>query len=511
MSNITTLNDWDSGNTFRTNLNTNFSNLNTDKLEASDITWKQDILTEGAFVDGDKTKLDWIESWADVTDTANVTAAWALMDSEVTNLAQVKAFDSSDYAAASHTHTHADITDYDTELAGTTNTTAFTPTADYHPATKKYVDDNAWGWASAINDLTDVTITTPSNGQALIYNSTSWDWENTTLWGGWDMLAATYDPTSVAWDAFSMDNMVEWTDTKILTAAERTKLTNTSGTNTGDQTITLTGDVTGSGTWSFATTIADEAVTLPKMAHIATNRMLGRATAGVGDVESLTATQARDNMGVGTWDSPQFANINLWHATDTTIGRTSAWVINVEGDDVLTAGNTQTLTNKTISASSNVLWGVTMTLWSDATGDIYYRNASGVLTRLWVGTDSQVLTLASWVPSWEDASGGGWGVEAFYDAWNSWTSKTIDWDDSINQKVTLTDDCTFTFSNPEDWWVYVLKLIQDGTWSRSVTLPASVKTQYWALNISTGAGDIDILTLIYDGTNYFANLGKNYE
>lgn len=39
--------------------------------------------TEGAFVDGDKTKLDGIEAGADVTDTANVTAAGALMDSEV--------------------------------------------------------------------------------------------------------------------------------------------------------------------------------------------------------------------------------------------------------------------------------------------------------------------------------------------------------------------------------------------------------------------------------------------
>lgn len=41
-----------------------------------------------------------VENGADVTDTANVTAAGALMDSEVTNLAQVKAFDSSDYQAA---------------------------------------------------------------------------------------------------------------------------------------------------------------------------------------------------------------------------------------------------------------------------------------------------------------------------------------------------------------------------------------------------------------------------
>lgn len=41
-----------------------------------------------------------VEDGADVTDTANVTAAGALMDSEVTNLAQVKAFDSADYATA---------------------------------------------------------------------------------------------------------------------------------------------------------------------------------------------------------------------------------------------------------------------------------------------------------------------------------------------------------------------------------------------------------------------------
>lgn len=63
-----------------------------------------DITVSGT-IDGrdlatDGTKLDGIEASADVTDTANVTAAGALMDSEVTNLAQVKAFDSSDYATA---------------------------------------------------------------------------------------------------------------------------------------------------------------------------------------------------------------------------------------------------------------------------------------------------------------------------------------------------------------------------------------------------------------------------
>lgn len=49
--------------------------------------------SEGPFVDGDKTKLDAIEAGADVTDTANVTAAGALMDSELTNIAAVKGLD----------------------------------------------------------------------------------------------------------------------------------------------------------------------------------------------------------------------------------------------------------------------------------------------------------------------------------------------------------------------------------------------------------------------------------
>ena len=55
---------------------------------------------DGRDVATDGTKLDGIEASADVTDATNVAAAGALMDSEVTNLAQVKAFDSSDYATA---------------------------------------------------------------------------------------------------------------------------------------------------------------------------------------------------------------------------------------------------------------------------------------------------------------------------------------------------------------------------------------------------------------------------
>lgn len=64
------------------------------------------------------------------------------------------------------------------------------------------------------------------------------------------------------------------------------------GNNTGDQTITLTGDVTGTGTGTFAATIANNAVTLAKMATMATASFLGRSTAGTGNPEVLSATTA---------------------------------------------------------------------------------------------------------------------------------------------------------------------------------------------------------------------------
>ena len=56
---------------------------------------------------------------------------------------------------------------------------------------------------------------------------------------------------------------------------------NLSGSNTGDQTITLTGDVTGTGTGSFAATIANNAVTYAKMqAASAVAKLIGSNASG---------------------------------------------------------------------------------------------------------------------------------------------------------------------------------------------------------------------------------------
>jgi len=126
-----------------TEVDNNFTNINTDK---------QEILSEGAFADGDKTKLDGIEAGADVTDTANVTAAGALMDSEVTNLAQVKAFDSADYATA------AQGTLADSALQDITS--------------------------ESIKNLSDVySAMSPTDGQVLTYDTTN-GWQSETPSGG---------------------------------------------------------------------------------------------------------------------------------------------------------------------------------------------------------------------------------------------------------------------------------------------------------------------------------------
>ena len=57
-----------------------------------------------------------------------------------------------------------------------------------------------------------------------------------------------------------------------------------------------------------------------------------------GGTGASTAAAAATNLGLGTGDSPQHAGVNVGHATDTTIGRTSAGVVNVEGKDVYMAG-----------------------------------------------------------------------------------------------------------------------------------------------------------------------------
>ena len=75
-----------------------------------------------------------------------------------------------------------------------------------------------------------------------------------------------------------------------MSAADKTKLDAITGINTGNQTITLTGDVTGSGTGSFAATISSASVTNAKMATMAANTIKVNNTASVAAPTDLSLT-----------------------------------------------------------------------------------------------------------------------------------------------------------------------------------------------------------------------------
>jgi hypothetical protein len=61
---------------------------------------------------------------------------------------------------------------------------------------------------------------------------------------------------------------------------------------TANQSITLSGDVSGTGTTAITTTIGANKVTNAMLAQVATSTIKGRVTAGTGNVEDLTGTQA---------------------------------------------------------------------------------------------------------------------------------------------------------------------------------------------------------------------------
>jgi hypothetical protein len=89
-------------------------------------------LTQINFTSADNTKLDGIETLADVTDSTNVTAAGALMDSELASVADVKALDQSVVSGATPTLGIANMTLDDTSLtvSDTTNLQTFAEGVD---------------------------------------------------------------------------------------------------------------------------------------------------------------------------------------------------------------------------------------------------------------------------------------------------------------------------------------------------------------------------------------------
>lgn len=75
---------------------------------------------------------------------------------------------------------------------------------------------------------------------------------------------------------------------------------------TGNQSITLSGDASGTGTTTISVTIANDAVSNAKLANMATSTIKGRSSSGTGDPEDLTASQVKTLLAVVAADISDF-------------------------------------------------------------------------------------------------------------------------------------------------------------------------------------------------------------
>ena len=103
----------------------------------------------------------------------------------------------------------------------------------------------------------------------------------------------------------SLGNSWDFQANDIITSGNITAA-NFSGVNTGDQTITLTGDVTGSGTGTFATTIAPDSVGLTELAGLNQNAIYAGWAGASGQIQEivLPSNTVLANIGSGIGAEP---------------------------------------------------------------------------------------------------------------------------------------------------------------------------------------------------------------
>lgn len=207
--------------------------------------------------------------------------------------------------------------------------------------------------------------------------------------------------------------------------------------------------------------------------------------------------------GDGTWGSPAAGSDTTY---SISIGQNSGSDSNPE---VILTGSDSTTDAIVLTGGTDI--SVTrvddnnLTIASTATDTSIYA-ADGLLTGARTVTmDGNNLTFAS--------TGGLFTIQKnlkvegqSYGDITSVSNATVDWDNGNIQSITLPSGAsTYTPSNPQAGATYILKIIQpsagDGTitWGSSVKWPGATAPTLTASNAA-----VDVVTLIYDGTNYLA-------
>lgn len=157
-----------------------------------------------------------------------------------------------------------------------------------------------------------------------------------------------------------------------------------SGTNTGDQTITLTGDISGSGTGSFATTLATV------NANIGTfGSSTSIPTFTVNAKGLITAASGNAVIAPAGTLSGTTLNATVVTSSLTSVGTITSGTWNSTAIAIANGGTGQTSKTSAFDALSPLT----------TTGDLITYNGTNNI-RLGVGSTGQVLTVTGGVPTW---------------------------------------------------------------------------------------------------------------
>jgi len=432
--------------------------------------------TTASYTTAEETKLSGIETSADVTDTANVTSAGALMDSEVD--ADIKTlvlpanttistFGATlvDDAAASNARTTLDV-----DQAGTDNSTNVTlaGSLDYLTIVGQAIT------RGAIDLTTDVTGDLP-----VAEGGTG----SSTAGAARTALGLAIGSDVQAWDA-----VLDATTASFLTADE-TKLDGIEALAD----VTDVTNVTAAGALMDSEVDADiKTLVLPANTTI--------STFGATLVDDAAATNARTTLGVAIG-----SDVQAWDAVldATTASFLTADEIKLDGIEALAD-----VTDATNVAAAGALMDSEVTNLSQvkAFDTTDYATAAQGTT-----ADSAMQDL---VDDTTPTLGGELDCGANSVGFTAQTATgdgttTIDW--GVGNKFNFTFGAfneTFTFTAPTKPGNFLLKMIQDGVGSRTATWPATVK---WpggtAPTLTTAASSIDIVSFYFDGTNYYGQAG----
>ena len=345
---------------------------------------------------------------------------------------------------------------------------------------KAYVDSQVAS-ADTLAELTDTNITTPADGALLFYDTGTSKWIDNVVSG--DVTIADTGVAAIGTGVIVNDDVnasaaISVSKTALVDGTGLTLTGDTLSVDASQTQITAVGTIA-TGTWQ-GTAIADAYVAndLTISGGTVDNSVIGGTTAAAGTFTDLTASGTL-TLG-GTAVTSTAAELNILDGVSATAAELN-----------ILDGVTST------AAEINLLDGVTAT-----TAELNYLDVTTVGS---TEASKAVTTDANGVVTFND------GVSEKYEAVTSTTnSTTVDLQTSTNFSHTLTENTTFTFSNPASSGnvsSFTLKIVQDAsasgytvTWPSSVDWPSATAP---TLTATASAVDYFVFITHDGGTNWY--------